>query len=103
MLGVLLDENEFEVAPAVSRVLQMVDVGVKCSTQIGENVMKAKASFRQNRSPRNPTNDHSSFGSHAGAPTSPTSATAGMDGGPATAVMSTIFSKAGIAVSATAV
>ena len=29
MLGVLLDENEFEVAPAVSRVLQMVDVGVK--------------------------------------------------------------------------
>ena len=29
MLGVLLDEEQFEVAPAVSRVLTMVDVGIK--------------------------------------------------------------------------
>jgi len=29
MLGVLLDEEQFEIAPAVSRLLQMVDVGIK--------------------------------------------------------------------------
>jgi hypothetical protein len=29
MLGVLLDEEQFEVAPAISRVLTMVDVSVK--------------------------------------------------------------------------
>jgi hypothetical protein len=37
MLGIILDEEQFEVAPAVSRVLQMIDVSIKTRQRLAES------------------------------------------------------------------